>query len=277
MENDTITATNDEPKLLLVPLVCNDARYRAGRKLMERGQVQLGAVNIFSLLLDRVNEEFGESSIETAAVGYEYGYALFLDSTRQSSSMETGVMVDGVDHHRKKEDVDEEAKVEIALEHMVIACEILYKYTNGENETTQTTQHNHQVQHKDGDGNQSYIPWALEQLPRVLIGIGYVLSYQGKHPDALNSYLNSLPYRTNQLESKSSKSSKSKDKISIDQLTAHRLLVEVYVLIVEEILKCPADKDILIPDTNEVIVKKEERIAIAKDHYEKAREELQEV
>ena len=40
--------------------------------MMERGQAQLGAVKIFSLLMDRAEEEFGDLSLDFAAVGYEY-------------------------------------------------------------------------------------------------------------------------------------------------------------------------------------------------------------
>ena len=263
------------------PLVCNDARFRAGRKLMEQGQVHLGAIKIFSLLLDRSMEEFGESSMETATVRYEYGYSLYLNVTREKANENN---LDTKQHSSEKvgkEENDDEqimseedTTIEIALEHMVLACQILYKYVDEYENTAKTTKKSPQEDNLETMKNQSYITWAMEQLPRMIIGIGYILSYQGKHPDALNSYLNALPYRTKFLEDKTSKDETT---ITLDQLRAHRLLVDLYVLIVEEILKCPADVDITVPESNEILVKKEDRIKIAKDHYEKGREELQEV
>lgn len=292
MEKDNNNSNNSNNQTTpSLPLVYHDARFRAGRKLMKQGQVHLGAVKIFDVLLKRTDEEFGESSMESAAVHYEYGYAMFLEATREvidsgggddvkrqcSSSQSNNVIIDNNDDDDGGSSgmSDEDSKVEIALEHMVIACELLYKCIHeNENDVENAKPPSIQI-HGETIQNQSYTSWAMEQLPRILIGIGYVTSYQGKHPDALNSYLNALPYRSKQLEQ--IKSSNNANEITLDQLIAHRLLVDVYVLIVEEILKCPANVDITVPESNEVMLKKEERIKIAKDHYDKAREELQEV
>ena len=274
MENDSF-----HQNTLIQPLVCNDARFRAGRKLMELGQVHLGAIKIFSLLLDRAMEEFGESSTETAAVQYEYGYSMYLNVTREKANENNLDTKQHVSEIVGKEENDEEMSeedttIEIALEHMVLACQNLYKYVDEYENTEKGIKKSPQQDNIETMKNQSYVKWAMEQLPRMITGIGSILSYQGKHSDALNSYLNALPYRTKLLEHKTSKD---ETKITLDQLRAHRLLVDLYVLIVEEILKCPSNVDIKIPESNEILLKKEDRIKIAKGHYEKAREELQEV
>lgn len=275
------------------PAVSSDPRFRAGRKLIQRGQVHLGAVNIFSLLLGRAKEEFGESSLETSAAGYEYGYALFLDATRDAGDGNCSGLnhTDDVIDERKpsanatyeetinREMSEIERKVEEALEEMVNACTILYEYVNKVKCNTKDANIVTVASGATVTTDESYFLWALEQLSRVLVGIGYVLSHQGNYPDALNSYLNAIPYRAEGLEQSTQKHDRSVNLLeeSLDQLKAHRLLVEVYILVVEEILKCPDGKDITTSETNEVLIKDEERIKMAKIYYEKAREELQEV
>ena len=175
-----------------------------------------------------------------------------------------------------------ESDIEIALEHMVNACSILYEYLDtkrcGDEECSTS------LSPSSTDNNGSYFLWASEQLSRVLVGIGYVLSYQKKYADALNSYFNAIPYREQLLESVTSsqkndndRTKKTSEESALEQLKAHRLLVEVYILIVEEILKCPTGKDITIAETDDVLIKDGERIKMANVYYERAREELQEV
>lgn len=268
-----LTSTNN----IQQPLVCTDPRFRAGRKLIQRGLVHLGALKIFSVLLNRAEEEFGPSSLEFAAVDYEYGYALFLDNTReeiesgkgsfaQEGSSDKAANLKSTNLDSQETELSEnELNVEIALEHMVKSCNILYEYVEATNKQT-----NSLSESENGASDRLYMSWASEQLSRALIGIGYVLSYQGKYPDALNSYFNALPIRTELLDR-----SKSHSQEVNDRFKAHRLLVEVYILIVEEILKCPNNEDIKT-ESNDVLIKKEEKIEMAKIYYEKAREELQE-
>jgi tetratricopeptide (TPR) repeat protein len=58
------------------PLVVNDPRFQAGRKLVERGLSNEGGVEIFATLLEEVNTKYGNDSIEAAPAYYEYGNAL---------------------------------------------------------------------------------------------------------------------------------------------------------------------------------------------------------
>ena len=92
-------------------------------------------------LLGRALEEFGDSSIETAAVYYELGHSLFLDSSTINGSI-----------------VDADA-VEEALEYMAKSCAILYahaddgmdnKSKHSDNNTTRRT------------GSANYSQWAKD-------------------------------------------------------------------------------------------------------------------
>ena len=151
---------------------------------------------------------------------------------------------------------------------MVKACTTLYEYLNEDGKNINSS--------NAVASDRSYFSWASEQIPRYLIGIGYVLSHQEKHPDALDSYLNALPYREEILE-KNQKDDKQLDRPSLGQVKAHRLVVEVYVLMVEEILKCSSEEDIVTSESNILLIKKGERKQMAQGYYEKARGELQEV
>lgn len=226
--------------------------------------------------MKRAEEEFGESSLNFAATQYEYGYALFLDKTRDEinndneGSGRTSVTKKSATEDSPDDIMNEDDQQDIALEHMVKACTLLYEYVNKTKDTSNTPRDSLNSDNTSPSEENaihcSYLSWASEQLSRYLVGIGYVLSYQGKHADALSSYFNALPFRLEMQEH-------AKD--SAEKFKAHRVLVEAYVLIVEEILKCPRDKNIET-ESNELLMKKEERIEIAKIHYEKARDELQE-
>ncbi len=227
--------------------------------------------------MNRAEEEFGNSSLNFAATQYEFGYALFLDKTRDEMnddderSGRTTVTKKTATEGILGETMNEDDQQEIALEHMVKACSILYDYVSKTKDTSNTPRDS--LKNSDNASlsdenaiNGSYLSWAEEQLSRYLVGIGYVLSYQGRHADALSSYFNALPFRLEMQEHTND---------SAEKFNAHRALVEAYVLIVEEILKCPSDKDVET-ESNEFLMKKEERIEMAKIHYEKARDELQE-
>ena len=258
------------------PIVCRDARFRAGKKLIQRGLVHLGAIKIFSTLLNRAEEEFGPASLEYATVGYEYGYALFLDTIRSNDNSEDLTMKSTIDALGGVKSLSEsETRIEEALEHMVNACVVLYECVDSHDSNDSDSKHLSTARTKESDCYHAYA-WAREQLARSLIGIGYVLSYQHRHPDALKSYMNALPQRELMMEHSKQIREKS-DAQNIDSLRIHRLLVEVYVLIVEEILKCSCGEDIVANDSNELLIKKEDRLQVAQSYYDKAREELQEV
>lgn len=259
------------------PKVCKDPRFRAGRKLVQRGLVHQGALKIFALMMDRAEEEFSAQSLDYAAARYEYGYALFLEKTGDVDVRENGEGQIGSNESQVSNFLSEgEDYIESALEHMVMACGILYEYADTDRkQPAGDTTVSSSIDSSENLSSMQYLAWVSEQLSRYLIGIGYVLSYQGKHPDALSSYFNALPFRTQMLEKHQGKTKNESGEIVLDLFKAHRLLVEVYVLIVEEIIKCPSDSDIKT-ESNELLIKKGERVQTAKIYYENAREELQE-
>jgi tetratricopeptide (TPR) repeat protein len=60
----------------MAPVVTRDPRFHAGRQLVQTGLAAEGAIDMFGTLLEEVTNKYGESSIETAPVYYEYGNAL---------------------------------------------------------------------------------------------------------------------------------------------------------------------------------------------------------
>ena len=246
------TEAATSPNHKSVPIVTQDARFRAGQKLKQRGRAHLGASNIFETLVDRAEEEFGPASIETAAVYYELGHSLFLEISRNPTSQNGDTII------------------EDALEFMAKACSILYNYARANNE--KKNEESAQTEAIIEDEDSHYQDWAKDQIPRVLLGIGNVQSYQRKHADAIDSYLNSVPFReeaSNQFKSEKTESTAS--------LRSHRLLAESYVLISEELLLSPPAVDLVHGETGLTIVKAEEVINLAKSYYEQGKEKLQEV
>jgi len=235
-----------------VPIVTQDARFRAGKKLKQRGRAHLGTSNIFETLVDRAEEEFGPTSIETAAVYYELGHSLFLEISRNPTSQNSDKII------------------EDALEYMAKSCSILYNHHVGaNNETKNEEESSSEAIIEDSH----YQDWAKDQIPRVLLGIGNLQSYQRKHADAIDSYLNSVPFR----EEASNQFKKEKTE-STASLRSHRLLAESYVLISEELLLSPPPShDLVHGETGLTIVKAEEVTNLAKSYYEQGKEKLQDI
>jgi hypothetical protein len=217
--------------------VTRDARFRAAKKLKQSGRVHLGAIPMLETLANRAEEEFGTMNIETATVYYELGHAMFVNiSTNPQRGASEG------DNY-----------VEEALEYMAKACSILYDYVG--NWTI--------------DNSSVYLTWAKDELPRHLSGIGNVQSFQMKHADAIESYLNALPYREEACD-------RCKDQ-SITSLRYQRLLTETYILIAEELLVSKARQDLIHSETGKVIVKGDEILSLTQTYYEQAREKLQDI
>lgn len=219
------------------PMVTRDARFRAAKKLKQSGRVHLGAIPMLETLANRAEEEFGTRNIETATVYYELGHAMFL---KLSAGPQDVANVD-------------ENYMEEALEYMAKACSILYEYVG-----TSTS-----ANHAD------YWNWAKDEIPRHLIGIANVQSFQMKHADAIESYLNAIPYREEACD-------RCKNQ-SVASLRHQRLLTESYILIAEELLVCKAGQDVVHSETGKVIVRGEEILSLAENYYEQAREKLQDI
>lgn len=219
---------------IYTPLVTKDARFRAGLKLKRTGRVHLGSIKMFDTLLDKVEEDFGEDHLEFATVSYELGHALYLNFNS------------GHDEREK------EIVLEDSLSLMAKAVQILYTHLETSKEDA------------------SQIVWIKEQLPRMLLGIGSVFSFMGKHAEGIDSFLNADPFRQEASDAL-------KKENTIGSLRAKRLLVEVHVLIAGELLECDFSKDVIVEDTNHVIVKAKEIRGLAQNYYDQAKELFQDV
>jgi len=263
----TETAATHQTIQNRTPLVTSDARYRAGRKLIQSGRVHLGAISMFEALATRAEEEFGDSSIEAAAIYYELGHALYLNVRRGSSVVVAN-------------DVIEEA-----LEYMVKACSILYSHVDQSISSDGDDGAGDDGDDGDGGGGtgekdestdamkSQYSQWATDQLPRILIGIGNFQSHQHKHADAVESYLNAVPYR----EEAAKKCNKPDSNIDAASLRLHRLLAEAHVLIAEELLMCSTGQDLVHSETGSVIVKADDVTNLAQNYYDQGKEKLQDI
>ena len=123
-------------------------------------------------------------------------------SANDGATKEEGEEGDAVENHSKEIDDDDEnsgSDLSLALEMMENAFSILDQY-------------------KD-KGDDRYRAWTTTQLPRVLLGIGDVLSTLGRHADAADAYSRALEMRqgilaafgneTQRLQTSSSSSSSS--------------------------------------------------------------------
>jgi tetratricopeptide (TPR) repeat protein len=122
-----------------------------------------------------------------------------------------------------------------------------------------------------------YHRWIQEEIPRILTGLGDVLSSLQRYPDAVDAYTRALGHREQALEINCNDD---KYKLSIAYLTHRRLIVETNILVAEALLSCPYNKDVVTTESKAVLVKHDISggiIDYARGYYDKARDELQEV
>lgn len=275
------------------PAITQDARFRAGRALIERGQCEQ-AVTAFATLLEEARNHWGDDHFETVPAYYEYGNALFRAAGQDEEDTDEGQ--DERDKDRREAaaaaaerraggkpteedstwndtedpaddddegaegDDEEENDIVLALEMMETAWAILDRSVE--------------------EDDSIYEAWTKEQTPRILVGIGDVLSSLGRHADAADVYCRAQGYRQADLETITatfgSNETESPLRYSVDYLQCRRRLVEVNVLIAEELLACPPDEDVITTESKDILVKGAERIDYARGYYDKARDELQE-
>jgi len=209
-------------------------------------------------------QEYSESSIETACVHYEYGNALFRTAAR---NVENSCQTENVTGRKVSDGaVDFASDFDIALEEMENAFAIIDEYLC-QKPTSKSSTDDHK---KEVVPN--YHSWALDQVPRILTGIGDLYSEIEKHAFAVDAYLRATSYREARVQDKS------KHERSVEVLNYKRLLCESEILVAESLLRCPKDSDVEVLDENgekTVIVTAAERIDYARGYYEKAREDLQ--
>lgn len=269
------------------PSITSDPRYRAARRLIASGRSADGAIEMMATLVEEARSKYGEDSVEAAAAYYEYGNSLFRAVEKRKAD-EREIMRDGPGEptsnaspttmgpkSEKKPDAactDEE----LALELMENAFAIYDRYYD---------------EAVDKDGNEkedgeairtaavdtTLVPWVEEQLPRVLGGIGDVLSALGRHPDAVDAYTRKAQHLDDALRDLSErKGDKDVEDIGLDFLRARRLLCEANILVAEALLRCPPGHDCVLSETGDVLVEAKDLMDYAQGYYDQARDELQE-
>jgi hypothetical protein len=175
-----------------------------------------------------------------------------------------------VDSNDNEGEGKEEDDIQLALEMMETSWSIL-DYGSGlaphldGNDSSDGTDAVHQ------SSPPKYAQWIDEQLPRVLIGIGDVLSALGRHADSADAYLRALEHRQRELDS-----ALLLTPTSLGLLQCRRKVVETNILIAEELLACDNDHAVETSETRVVLVPAGQAIEYARGYYNKARDELQE-
>jgi tetratricopeptide (TPR) repeat protein len=282
------------------PTILKDPRFRAGYKLITSGRAGEGAIDVFATLLEDARSKYGETSIETAPVYYEYGNALFRNAQRQQLDQPEGkaVQEEGNEEHTTVVEPEEEDQKPAAVEEKG-------DNSNGD-EGTKDNQRGEEEEEEDteeieDDKEEDDVQLALEMMetsfsileeysksnettyqewtqhvhfPRTLAGIGDVLSFLERHADAADAYTRALEYRETNLEQYSS--GKQQETMKLEELVDRRKVVEGNVLVAEELLACPEGKDVVTTETESCLVKASERTEYARGYYNKARDQLQE-
>jgi len=155
--------------------------------------------------------------------------------------------------------------VQLALEQMETAWSILDKHVSPEDESSSSS----------ATAPQSpplYLDWAKNQLPRILLGIGDVLSFLGQNADAIDAYTRAIPHREAAVQQQQQQQSPE----TVDFLARRRHLAEAFLLVAQELLTCPVGEDVVTSESKVLLVKSTERVDFARGYYDKARDELQE-
>ena len=215
---------------------------------------------------------------------------------------------DGDDDSGDEDDDDDDENgslddIQLALEMMETSWSILDAYQ----------QHDRSEHHPNNNNNnhnrKNYDAWVMEQIPRVLTGIGDALSVLDRHADAADAYLRALDHRQTVLNQYSQTMNDRIDNtnngfatvttttataatlssgpnihmnhtdlpIQIQLLKHRRQVVEVTVLVVEELLSCRyMDQDVRTTESQIVLVPKGKVVEYARGYYNRARDELQE-
>jgi len=84
LETEKITKLPSDT--IVEPPVTKDARFRAGRKLIQSGKAGENAIQLFATLVEESRAQYGLDRIETSSSYYEYGNALFRAFARQQQS-----------------------------------------------------------------------------------------------------------------------------------------------------------------------------------------------
>lgn len=287
------------------PIIVKDPRFRAGSKLITTGRAE-GAIDMFATLLEEARNKYGESSIETAPVYYEYGNALFRATQVEDAEDVTGdtrsVEATALDEQKETQEGKKPAAVQKKKDGQQ------EKERKGDNNGEGQEEQNQEGEKSkdDGSGNDQeeqeqseeddvelalsmmetsfsileeylesddakYRDWVqLHQYPRNLLGIGDILSFLERHADAADVYTRALHIRESNLKAYSGKD------ISLEELRDRRRAVEASILVAEELLSFQDGQDVVTTETKDLLVKSSERVEYAEGYYNKSRDLFQE-
>jgi tetratricopeptide (TPR) repeat protein len=233
----------------------------------------------------------GEGDVKDGALPVSRETTVAVDE--KGAGAEGGVAASKADSQPVDAESDDgKEDVLLALEMMETCWSILDQYVSSSNSTTAPA----------SASEVDYVDWATDQLPRVLTGLGDVLSNLGRHADAADAYLRALGLRQAALQERFDASaldawlaqpssggrngsallsSNQRDRL-VDWLVCRRRIVEANVLIAEELLAHGeaegggAGRDVVTTETQTVLVSAKERVEYARGYYESSREQLQE-
>ena len=319
--NDSNPTTSNQP------VVVSDPRFRAGRTLVTSGQAE-NAVSIFATLLEHSISQFGASKIECAPAYYEYGNALLraheqaVPEQGEDPAVSDGKLVE------EKKDAVKRNEMAVAAERRLRQKDSVPGSSSSpltqatqldapaakesgmsevDNESSSVVEDSEETGDEDDihlalemietswsildlahTQESPYRTWIVEQVPRVLTGLGDVLSVLNRHADAADAYLRALQHRQAALEHFDQKElnslllQTSKDLTDTEQgevleyLKTRRLVVETNVLIAEALLAHEGGVDVVTSESRLELVKAADRVEYARGYYDASREELQE-
>lgn len=219
-----------------------------------------------------------EAAEKRAATGAAAAAAAAAESTGNADTKmdEKETPVASTKNEADQKDITDE---ELALELMENAFAIYDQYYSEAFDEDDTRKEDNEAakDNEESGANMSIVSWVEEQLPRVLGGIGDVLSALGRYPDAVDAYTRKARHREDALRDLSAdKGGEGVEEIGMDFLRARRLMCEANILVAEALLHCPIGEDAILSETGDVLVKADELMDYAQGYYDQARDELQE-
>lgn len=301
-----------------VPVLVRDPRFGAGRALVG----QRTAVDVFAALLQDAVRTYGTDSrrlIETAPAYYEYGNALLRYALRQQEAAEETEEAT-FDAEQKPAAVDVRAAAAAAAERRAQQAappkdssttnappnvgSVAHDAANGTIVPSEEDAPTNAEEDEDdlplalemmetawailddaaSESAVLYRDWIVEQVPRVLTGLGDCLSALQRHADAVDAYLRALEHRQSMLDQclegvptgDAPHLATNDIEKQLQLLKYRRQVVDVTILLVEELLACGNDADVVTTESQVVLVAKGHVIDYARGYYDRARDALQE-
>ena len=105
-------------------------------------------------------------------------------------------------NNQEEDENDDADDIELALEMMETSWSILDAYHEEmqQRRTVHNSEASNGIPTSTGHRNKNYDHWVLEQIPRVLTGMGDALAMLQRHADAVDAYLRALDHRQTALD-----------------------------------------------------------------------------